>query len=73
MYQHQGLAWVFGVQAIIRLSRRSLEAADTPKGLQDKLDILAQANKMSTAYVEEKSNNRYQVCCNSVLSTQTLV
>eukprot|EP00973_Karenia_brevis_P054024 7504432-Karenia_brevis.AAC.1 len=55
MYQHQGLAWVVGEQAIIRLYRRCLEAADTPKGLQHKQDILKQAIKMSTTYVEAKT------------------
>eukprot|EP00973_Karenia_brevis_P009176 1244130-Karenia_brevis.AAC.1 len=54
MHQHQGLAWV-GAQTIIRLYRRSLEAADTPQGLQHQQDILAQAITMSTTYVEEKT------------------
>eukprot|EP00973_Karenia_brevis_P033274 4591255-Karenia_brevis.AAC.1 len=54
MYQHQGLAWVVGAQAIIRLYRRSLEAAITPQGLRHQQDILAQARTMSTTYKEEK-------------------
>eukprot|EP00973_Karenia_brevis_P025454 3512905-Karenia_brevis.AAC.1 len=55
MYQHQGLAWVVGAQAIIRLYRRSLEAAEAPQGLQHQQDILAQANNMSTTYREERT------------------
>eukprot|EP00973_Karenia_brevis_P046578 6460687-Karenia_brevis.AAC.1 len=55
MYQHQGLAWVVGAQSIIRLYRRCLEAADTPKRLQHQQDILDQAIKMSTTYVKEKT------------------
>eukprot|EP00973_Karenia_brevis_P050135 6957275-Karenia_brevis.AAC.1 len=55
MYQHQGLAWVVGAQAIIRLYRRCLEAAVTPKGLQHKQDIFAQARDMADTYVETKS------------------
>eukprot|EP00973_Karenia_brevis_P053124 7384771-Karenia_brevis.AAC.2 len=55
MYQHQGLAWVVGAQAIIRLYRRCLEAAVTPKGLQHKQDILAQARDMADTYVETQS------------------
>eukprot|EP00973_Karenia_brevis_P037762 5209005-Karenia_brevis.AAC.1 len=47
MYQHQGLAWVVGAQAIIRLYRRCLEATSTPKGLQHKQDIIAQAREMA--------------------------
>eukprot|EP00973_Karenia_brevis_P019950 2737592-Karenia_brevis.AAC.1 len=55
MYQHQGLAWVVGAQAIIRLSRRCLEAAVTPQGLQHKQDILAQDRAMSDTYVEAQT------------------
>eukprot|EP00973_Karenia_brevis_P084320 11702448-Karenia_brevis.AAC.1 len=55
MYQQQGLAWVAGAQAIIRLYRRCLEAAVTQKGLQHKQDILAQAKDMADTYVETKS------------------
>eukprot|EP00973_Karenia_brevis_P032835 4533024-Karenia_brevis.AAC.1 len=55
MYQHQGLAWMVGAQAIIRLYRRSLEAAEIPHGLQHQQDILAQANTMSTTYREERT------------------
>eukprot|EP00973_Karenia_brevis_P079421 11020977-Karenia_brevis.AAC.1 len=55
MYQHQGLAWVVGAQAIIRLYRRCLEAAVTPQGLQHKQDMLAQAKEMSGTHVEAKT------------------
>eukprot|EP00973_Karenia_brevis_P039766 5488235-Karenia_brevis.AAC.1 len=55
MYQHQGLAWVVGAQAIIKLYRRGLEAAVTPQGQRHQQDILAQANTMSTTYSEEKT------------------
>eukprot|EP00973_Karenia_brevis_P085635 11880035-Karenia_brevis.AAC.1 len=38
MYQHQGLAWVVGAQAIIRLYRRCLEAAVTPQEAKTVID-----------------------------------
>eukprot|EP00973_Karenia_brevis_P081735 11331378-Karenia_brevis.AAC.1 len=55
MYQHQGVAWVVGTQAIIRLYRRCLEADRTPKGLQHKQDITIQDRGMAESYVETKA------------------
>eukprot|EP00973_Karenia_brevis_P084631 11744448-Karenia_brevis.AAC.1 len=55
MYQHQGLAWAVGAQALIRLYRRCLEAAITPKGLQHKQDILTQAKEMAEGYAKTQS------------------
>eukprot|EP00973_Karenia_brevis_P038261 5275377-Karenia_brevis.AAC.1 len=55
MYEHQGLAWVVGAQAIIRLYRRCLEARDTPQGLKHKQEVLAQARSMADTYVEAKT------------------
>eukprot|EP00973_Karenia_brevis_P077968 10831130-Karenia_brevis.AAC.1 len=54
IYQHQGLAWVVGAQAIIRLCRRSLEAPVTPKGIQHQKEVLAAAKDHSTSYSEDR-------------------
>eukprot|EP00973_Karenia_brevis_P013642 1851584-Karenia_brevis.AAC.1 len=54
MYEHQGLAWVVGAQAIIRLYRRCLEARETPQGLKHKQKVLTQAKDMADTYVETK-------------------
>eukprot|EP00973_Karenia_brevis_P002131 288597-Karenia_brevis.AAC.1 len=55
MYQHQGLAWVVGAQAIIRLYRRTLEAPVTPKGIQHQKEVLAAAKEHSTRYTDERA------------------
>eukprot|EP00973_Karenia_brevis_P081557 11305223-Karenia_brevis.AAC.1 len=55
MYQHQGLAWVVGAQATIRLYRRCLEAPVTPRGVQNKEEVLAAAIHLSNSYTEEKA------------------
>eukprot|EP00973_Karenia_brevis_P040931 5663998-Karenia_brevis.AAC.1 len=55
MYQHQGLAWVVGAQALIRLYRRCLEADITPKGLQHKKVVLDEAKEMAESYTENRT------------------
>eukprot|EP00973_Karenia_brevis_P020966 2883411-Karenia_brevis.AAC.1 len=54
-YEHQGLAWVVGAQAIIRVYKRCLEARVTPQGWKHKQKVLDQARNLSGTYVEAKT------------------